>query len=457
MKIENIINSPDITKPTKVDDIYIARILVVSDVVYYKPVDFKMMTIEIPLTAENIDVKYDKYTKEKQVSKGTFQLNTYYPPSTAITLPDGDKLNVLKYKSLKTINNTAYTVIVCTYAENTTADIIRIDSECVTEKILEEMNKILVSNECLKHLLPQYSYNWMLYDDTKLSDTSAYKSLSILDNIGFLEYREQLEQQKYYKSFLESNYTVIPNTLINQLYDFAVKFSAIRIPIKLGTVTRKFRTRAIATWLLSIAENIDKNIDYDKIYLVNKYDDETNIIFYVADNEEIGKNICFEFYTPQTSIYNFKINMNKVIRTSDGFSYNIDSIRLIATHKQAGTDMIVDNVSKQYNNFEAFVKVLEAISAYNMEGNMEDYYYNIPAMLNKMKLTKNTVVEDSGEDINPEDESMDDRIRRISNNVFDDKILPKVTNILNTHSLIGNKGDDIDDSTDEIIYGAIDN
>ncbi len=103
------------------------------------------------------------------------------------------KLVVLEYQSIKTIDDTTYATVICKYSTDNVKDITYINNSYVVNKVLDEMNKILLSNEYLKQLLPQYSYNWMLYDDTKLSDTSAYKSLTMLDTIETIEYNEQVE------------------------------------------------------------------------------------------------------------------------------------------------------------------------------------------------------------------------------------------------------------------------
>ena len=360
----------------------------------------------------------------------------YYPPSTKFTTIDGMELLVIKYGPIKRYKDMSRVVVYCKPVDDTYNLIETIPNKPILDKIIKEMNNILISNDELKKLLPQYSYNWMLYNETKVDDRSEAASHRILDNIGFLEYQAQFAQQENIASILEQGYDLIPKKSINDIYNFSIDFTRKRYPIFYHNIVKNFRMKAIANWLIYIAENIDKNIDYEDIKLLNKYRDYAKIDISVASNPVVGNDMQFYLYLPADSDYDYKINLYQVAGHLEYVSYDIDAIRLFQINKKTKESIELVNASMQPDNFDAFVKILEILSGYiDDQILMTDYYRNISVIIDKMDVTKPTIVEDDTTTSN--DESEEQKLERFISNTVDEKVLPRVSEILNKYILEG--------------------
>lgn len=454
MKLEEVISVPAYHSPVECDEAFQMKVMVEGKTTYYEPVDFRLNMIHVPLRTGDIDIIYNKSTKEGNIYKNDVITKIYYPPSTKITMVDGSEFIVLSYGPIKRYKDMSRVTVYCKPASEEYTLIETIPNKPVLDKILKEMNNILISNEELKKLLSQYSYNWMLYNETKVDDRTEAAAHRILDTISFLEYQKQFAQQTNFKSLLETNYEMIPKSSINEMYQYAVDFTRKRYPIYYNNVVKMFRMSAIATWLIYIAENINKNIDYEDIYFLNKNQIKTKIDISVGNNPVVGSDIQYDFLMPSESKYNYTIRLYQVAGHLEYPAYNIDVIRLFQINKETSESVELVNASMQKDNFEAFVRILEILSGYGHDFLVSDWYANIDELIDEMDVSKPTVVEDDTD--RPIDESEEQKLDRIISEKIDDRILPKVTEILRAYilegslNLVGGDADDYVSSGDSV-------
>lgn len=434
MVIEELISNPRFTAPTECEP-YQLKIFVEGVTDYYEPVDFRLNSIHVPLETGDVEMIYNKSNKKTNCYYSDNICRMYYPPSYNLTMNDGTTLIILKYGQIKRYRGMSRVTAYCKPADETQTLITKIPNKSVLDKVLCEMNKILLSNEELKRLLPQYSYNWMLYNDETGDNKNAAAAHQVLDNIGFYEYQEMYYQQNIFKTTLENSESISTLTT-NELKQFANDFVKKRYSICYNNVVKLFRMKAIATWLIHIAINIDKMIDYRYISILNKYKDYMKVTIGVDENEVLGSDIEFMLETPDDSAFNYRIRLDQVVRhTDDYISYDIGEIRLYQINKTTLEEKLLENASMQVDNFLSFVRVLEILSADVDNRIMHDYYNDIENMIAEMDISKDIVMEDHI-DI-PNDESIEQKVIRYVNNTVDEKTLPRVQEILAKYVLEG--------------------
>lgn len=435
MTIEEVIGVPQYTLPIHCDEPYHMKIMVEGKTKYYKPVDFSLNQINVPLHTGDVNIVYDECVRSTNVFKNDVITSMYYPPSTKFTTIDGVELIVLKYGPIKKYKGMVRLTVYCKLADETQTLVETIPNKPVLDKILKEMNSILISNEELKNLLPSYNYNWMLYDNNKADDAKEAKSHVILDDIGFFEYQEQFAKQQEFISILETDTTVIPPNTLNELYNFGLDFTRKRYPVYYNNVVKMFRMKAVANWLIYITENINKTMDYSEIAILNKYRDYMRISIGTEQNPVVGIDIEFNFSLPEDSRFNYRLKLYQVSGHLDYVAYNIDAIRLFQINKATEEEVELINASMQPDNFDSFVRVLEILSGYDHNRLMCDYYNDIANMIDDMDVTKPSIAEDTVEMKN--DESDEQRLERYINTIVDEKSLPRIQEILASHILEG--------------------
>lgn len=468
MKLEEVISVPAYHLPIECDEPFQMKVMVEGKTEYYEPVDFRLNMIHTPLQTGDIDIIYNKKTKSANIYKNDIITKMYYPPSTKFTTIDGIELIVLKYGPIKRYKNLSRVTVYCKPADEEYTLVETISNKPVLNKILKEINNILLSNEELKKLLTQYQYNWMLYNDTQADDAIESAAHRILDDIGFFEYQEQVYIQKNFVSIMEQGYDTIPNKYINNMYQFSIDFTRKRYPIYYNNVVKLFRMKAIANWLIYIAENINKYMDYSDIAILNKYKDYMKISIGVEQNPVVGIDVEYIMSLPEDSSYNYRIKLYQVSSHLEYVSYNVDAIRLFQINKTTGEEIELKNASMQPDNFDSFVRILEILSGYDHNRLMVDYYNDIPIMIDKMDVTKPSLVENDTE--SPNDESQEQKLERYISNKVDERTLPKIQEILSNYVLEGSLniasdgtisniqnsgGSSFVDSDNEIIYQSL--
>lgn len=444
MIIEEVINNPNYTSAVECDNAFEMKIIVNGYTSYYKPVDFRLNKINIPLKSNDIDIIYDKLSRESKVFKDNVITKWYYPPSTHITLTDGTELIVLKYGPIKYYNGLPRMDCYCKLANENGKLIETIPNKPVINKVLKEVNNILISNDELKRHLPKYNANWILYNDTQADDATESAAHRKLDKIAHLEYQEMYSIQNDIKSTFDNtkDETVsIPETVLNEINQFSIDFTKKRYQICYDNVVKMFRMRAIANWLLYIEINKDYSIDHRHLYILNAFREYMNIEATISNNPVIGSDIIYTFTLPDESLYDYRIQLYQVSENQkDYVSYNIDDVRVFKIFKETEDETEIE-LQDQNDFFDTFVSLIEILSADVSDQLMANYYAGIPVMIEQ--LTPESRLDNNDTDLdNDGEESMEQEIIRYINNTIDKTVTEttdrKIKETITSHILAGN-------------------
>ena len=383
MRLEDAIQT-ELTEPIILDNTYQMRVMVEAESQYFKPVDFRLNMIHIPLRSEDIEIIYDTEECNSNIYKNDIATRTYYPPGSTFELLDTTKLIVLSYGPIKYFNGCDHVTVYCKLAAEDATVIETISNQQTLDKIMSEMNKILLSNEELKNLLPQYSYNWMLYNETRVEDELLSVAHRILDRIYEFEDEENRYKQAYFKNVLDSKYISVPQETINDMYKFASDYIRTTYTLRYDRIEKDFRMKSIVNWLLYVTCNQFHIVDYDKIRLLNICESPIRIEITSTDNENAGKNIKYIFRMPEDSLYDYEITLTGVTEHLSYLSYNIDiiDIQYIDKSTTSKTKIIFNN--EQDDNFNLFVRVIELLCGDNKELNLIKYYNDLPISIEKI-------------------------------------------------------------------------
>lgn len=374
-----------LTEPVCLEEDYCMRIMVEGKVENYKPVDFRMKYIRFPLRKGDVDFIYEKEVSDQEVYKSDVVTKMYYPPSTRFVFMDGTEFEVLSYGPVKEYKNMLHVTVHCKSTDESKYLIEPINNMETMKKVLDEMNKILLSNEELKALLPEYSYNWMLYSETRVNDRSLAEAHKILDEISWNEDRDFRTRQSYIMGVLEEDYIDYTTSFKNYMYDFSRDFTQVLYGIEYNNVTKHFRMKAIVNWLLSIAYPMRDNIDYDSINLVNKLYENMNVKITSSENQVAGSDIVFDLTMPSESNYNYRISTTGVVESEEYGKYTIETISLHRINKLTGEEIELKPDDEQNSNYDTLIKYFEILSAYYATGLIDEYYENIPKLVSEIK------------------------------------------------------------------------
>lgn len=435
MLIEEVLGNSKYTSPIQCDEAFQMKILVEGTTEYYQPVDFRLNQIHVPLESGDVEILYNKVNKETNIYKNDVITRIYYPPSTGFTLVDGTAVTVLRYGPIKKFKGMSRVTVYCKLVDEETNLIETIPNTEVLNKILGEMNRMLISNEELKRLMPNYNYNWMLYNAEGAEDANEAAAIRILNTIADIEYQEMCVKQDYFYETFSGDYDIIPTVSSNEMAQFAKDFIRKRYRICYDNVSKLYRMKSIANWLIHIAINHDYKIDYNEISILNKYKDHMKIKITANDNDILGTDIIYDLTLPNDSDYNYRIELLQVVRHTDNYiSYDMDAIVLYQINKTTGDEILLENASNQVDNFLSFMRVLEILSG-DIDRMLSEYYNDIPNLIAEMDVSNYIITEDDITEASTE--SLEQKLVRIINNSVDEQTLPRVQEILTKYVLEG--------------------
>lgn len=165
------------TEPFEVDENFVMKIMIEGQTKLVRPVDFRMNCVNIPLRPGDIDLIYDDDKKEGFVHKVDTVTKMYYPPSSKFTLLSGEEVSVLGYGPIKIYKDLVHVTVYCKLTDPSKTLFETIPNKQILDKVLVELNKILLSNEELKRLLPRYSSKWVFHNNDDIERDICFKGV----------------------------------------------------------------------------------------------------------------------------------------------------------------------------------------------------------------------------------------------------------------------------------------
>ena len=376
--------SQNLEEVTELSNSYIGRIYVKGLTKYAKPVDFRLLEITIPLKMSSINFIYDNETKEMPVFKSDSILTTYFPIGSTLNLTNGGRIKLLSYSGYAIYNNKVYVDMNCELLDDEYYILENIDNTSIKERVKNELNNIIESNEIIKNLLPQYSYNMLKYTDEDIDAIKKLEATKVLHLIDKLEYDERYYIMSNINSALSQSYTNLPSSIISDIKKISTICIKDRVSAGFSGIHSYYNPRYVFEWLIYCIENklIEETI-YDEFYLVNKLGSLCKIKVSTPNLT----NYVIEFTMPDESIYNFRLTLTNCISTGDYIEYIIDSMKLEKIDKETGIIEEIENLSNQDDNLEAATEIISILSASNYTGSIDDYYSNIINYLSEINTT----------------------------------------------------------------------
>lgn len=364
---------------------YIARIYVSGIASYQKPVDVRISEIKIPLRLSDLQFIYDRTNTETNIHKTDAMISTYFPTGAEFSLTDGSQLRLTSYGAIKTYNDQIYVDMYCTLQNEGVQLIENVNSDRLKEKIKDELNIMIESNEVIKNLLPQYSSNWIKFSDDDIDAIKKFNSTKILRLIDKIDYDERNHYLTDINSALSQSYTVLPTSVTNKIKKIAEINAYPQIQAGFAGVHSYYNPRYVFEWLLYIFDTrlLEDETLYDEFYLINKIGGKCDI--HIAKDDT---NYIMEFIMPDECPYNFRLNITNAISVGSYTEYNIEAISLEKIAKTDPSNITVfSNVSSQPDNLKCGTKVISILSASNYEGiTLSEYYANIDTYINAINI-----------------------------------------------------------------------
>ena len=394
-----------LTEPVELEDKYHLQLYVDGATIQYKPVDFRLNRIRIPLRDGDVSFIYDKVINDEKLFKIDYITRIYYPIGTQIHLNDGSVVQVYEYGPVEQYQN-MYHVAVYTKPVNYQGPVLEaVPSKSITNKVIKELNTMIISNEHIKCLLPRYSWNLMEYDDEDINNESYLKTYSVLNMILEMEYNEYyVKQSAIYDSlenFYDNGFIMVGTEQILDIIRFAKVFTEPRIMLKYVNAQNLFRPTTLATWFIDIAVNYNEALDYKNIYLLNKNNDRCAIDLSYEIDGELGctcychtlndgsYDIIVTFKMPDMSKYDYDIQLGAKKNEDVTYtSYIIDTLSMFRTNKSNGDRIEIESVKDNPDNFKMFAKLIDVLSAYNVEEDLQTYYDNILVTIENIDVSE---------------------------------------------------------------------
>jgi len=381
----------------KLSNNYIGRIYIDGKLNYRKPVDIRLGEINIPLRLSDIEFIYDKTSKNSRVYNTDAVLDTYFPIGSEFSLTDGARLKLISYGPIKTYNNQIYVDMYCTLQNEGVYIVENINSNQIKEKIKNELNIMIESNEIIKNLLPQYSSNWIKFNDDDIDAIKKFNATKILHLIDKLEYDERYYYMNDINSILSQSYTSLPTSITTKMKEISSISIKEYINAGFAGVHSLYNPRYVFEWLIYVFGNklIEDETLHDEFYLVNKLGQKCNIKVSKTDN-----NYEIYFSMPDECAFNYKLLINNCISIGTYICYNIESMQLFKIDKLNEANIAeYDNIKSQYDNLKCVTEIIAILSASTYTGiTCKEYYDNIDTYINNISTVKVNTVEDSTEE-----------------------------------------------------------
>ena len=327
-----------------IDSPYILTLYVDGIKVNYVPVDFYISKIHTPITDSDIHFIYKDSTQERTpVYKNTFATDVFYPIGTIMTTIDQLRLRVYNYNAPIFIDNKYYINCYTRTVEDIPAPSVTetIYNTGVANRVKKDVNDILLINEDIKRMLPEYTCNFMNYTKDNNTETKANESYKYLYAIN----DELLDETKLilglsYGDYITNQGSLSPNDQLS-VFTQSTKYMLYKdCGMRYYLGTNKVKAYALAKWLIKMAIVHDPGFNYSGLYF---HHNELNLDLASLDieceaNAISGYDITIKIY-PYYGDYSFKITLGQTFFTNTDIVIN--EIHVYAETPSSSTELLI--------------------------------------------------------------------------------------------------------------------
>lgn len=382
MTIKEAIDN-SLTETTKVDP-YVAKIIINGKKTSTLPVDVRILKVSSPLSKNDVKFIYNEFTKDDHVYFGDAKCFKYFIGGDTFKVADRI-LKFTAYGPFKIYNGIYHIELYCTNDDDSVNDVEIIPSEVIKNKVINELNVIIQSNDIVKKLLPSYNNNWIHFSDDDIAAIESYNAMQVMKYINIIDDSERGNVLEDVLSSIDANYASLPESVVSRLHEYAKNILRDKIYVGFECCGDLYNPRYVIQWLLYIIDNNLLPISElcgNKLIFSNNMNGITKI---KITKNELTSTHRLDFTTPDECIYNFTLILHdaKILTNIGYLKYTINSVGLYYIDKDSNISHSIAEVStNQTDNLEVCTQIIDIISGSNAESEtIVDYYENIIPLL----------------------------------------------------------------------------
>lgn len=345
-----------------VDESYYAKIMVNGLQETNYPVDFSLTKMNGTIIDTNdLFFRYDRHVQRTNVTKGEYLLNKYYPIGSVLTI----ETKQYKIKSYGDCVIVAGAMRVPVYTECINDDnvIVSITNKGIEDRVQRELQSIVFAHTELQRLLPYYDPRRIDFSEQNANNLNKLESLKRIYDI------RSMEDCEY--NYLLNNTNAISdlqdetNKFREEFKSFMTRYNYEKMKFVLNGVWANLNVISLMKWILY---NRDLKKDYTGID--NDFKERSVIEVYSTRN----KSIVIDVYTTSSAPYNYRIELDNVVRcrmNKTYYNYIMDNIRVYYISKckcNNETTELVNLTGEGANDISAISKKIKPSKCLIIDG-----------------------------------------------------------------------------------------